>query len=302
MKISRIGEFGLIERIKKSLAPSQIGSDCALIKIGGASYAVTCDILIEDRHFLRGYPPAKVGFKAVSVSVSDIVAAGGRPKFALISIMLPDIQTAYVDGLYRGIKKACEFYGCQVVGGNITASDKIGIDVFMMGEVKKFISRKGGSVGDSIFVTGTLGDSKAGLELIMKKPSRLEKFEEKLIERHLCPEVDLTVSDYLAHRASSAMDVSDGLSSDIFQLFPRSGQKIIIDSKNIPISEELKMFCRKYNYDPTAYALSGGEDYRILFTQSKSKSPYPQIGKVYKGRGFFVDNRKIINTSFDHFK
>lgn len=301
MKISRIGELGLIERIKKSLSPSRIGSDCALIEIGGISHVATCDILIEDKHFLRSYLPEKVGFKSISVNVSDIVAAGGIPKFALISIMLPDIDVSYVDGLYKGIMRACRFYGCQIVGGNIAASEKIGIDVFMIGETKKFISREKAKVGDTIFVTGTLGDSKAGLELIMRKTAKPEGFEKILIEKHLNPDVDLAVSRYLVRHATSAMDVSDGLSSDIFRLFPKSGKKIIIDAGSIPLSKELKMFCRKYKYDPIAYALSGGEDYRILFTQSNKKAPYIKIGTVDKGKGFFIDNIRIKNTSFDHF-
>ncbi len=302
MKMSKLGEFKLIERIKKSLDAPDIGSDCASIVIKGINYLLTCDIILEDKHFLRRYPPEHVGFKAISVNASDIVASGGKPESVLISLMLPNIDHSYVDALYRGINRACKKYGCRVVGGNVTSSDKIGVDVFMMGPAKKFIKRKGARQGDYIYVTGNLGDSKAGMELLMMNKSVYAPFEKILMKRHLKPEIEINISDYLVKNATSAMDISDGLSSDFYQLFDKEKCRVSVDSSLIPLSWELKMFCKKYRHDAVSYALMGGEDYKILFTQKKKNGPFFEIGRVEKGSGIFVDNRKLINTSFQHFR
>lgn len=300
--MSKLGEFGLIERIKKSLKNSDIGSDCAPIVVGGATYLITCDIILEDKHFLRRYPPEFVGFKAISVNASDIIASGGRPQSVLISLILPDIDSTYVEALYRGINRACKKYKCKVVGGNVTSSNKVGVDVFMMGPSKRFIKRKTARSGDYIFVTGNLGDSKAGMELLMMDKPSYAPFEKILMKRHLKPEIEVDISNYLVKNATSSMDISDGLSSDLYQLFDKKKVKISIDSDLIPLSRELKMFCKKYRHDAISYALTGGEDYKILFTQKKKSSPFFNIGKVEKGSGIFVNNRKLKNKSFEHFR
>jgi len=305
-KIADIGEFGLIDKIKRQLGSKIIGDDTAPIVIGGEIYLATCDILLEDQHFLRSYPPEKIGFKAISVNVSDIVASGGKPLWVLVSLLLPNISISYVNKIYEGIKKACLYYHCQVIGGNITSSEKIGIDVFMIGKTKKFISRSGAKIGDLVYTTGSLGDSKAGLELLIKNKKSYENFEKQLIEKHIRPIINIKNSDYISSCATSALDISDGLSSDIFHMSNQSRVGIVIESKNIPLSNNFLRFCKKYNYDPINYSLSGGEDYEILFTlnpKAKAKNPtkYFCIGKVVTKRGVWVDGKKLINKSFSHF-
>ncbi|MFZ6035386.1 MAG: thiamine-phosphate kinase [Patescibacteria group bacterium] len=302
MKISRIGEFGLIERIKKSVGNQAIGSDCAPIVLNGQTYLITCDIMLEGRHFLRRFDPADIGYKSMAVNVSDIVASGGTPQYALVSLILPDIDASYVDGLYKGMKAASKKFGCRIMGGNVSRGDKIGVDIFMVGSAKKFIPRNSCSIGDYIFVTGTLGDSRAGLELLTKKSMRLEAFEKILIRRHLKPEIDINTANYLAKNATSSMDVSDGISSDLYQLFGETKLKVFLSPGKIPLSKEFKMFCKKYRYDAISYAIKGGEDYRILFTQPKKESIYHEIGRVENGRGIFFGQKKIVNESFDHFR
>lgn len=301
-KISGIGEFALIERIKKTIGNEIVGSDTAPIKIGRETYLATCDILLEGRHFLRNYPPEAVGFKAISVNVSDIVASGGRPKFVLISLLLPDLEIAYVDRLYQGMIAACKKYRCQIVGGNTTKSKKIGIDVFVIGRAKKFVGRAILKADQSIFVTGPLGDSRAGRELLKKKKTKLEKFEKALIERHLKPEINLKIGDYISAHAVSSLDISDGLAGDLYRLKGNNKIKISIDSKKIPLSKELLLFCKKYRYDAINYALIGGEDYQILFTEKSKSSSFPKIGTVEKGNGIYLDGNPLQNKGFDHFK
>jgi len=310
--ISSIGEFGLIEKIKRQLGSKIIGDDTAPIVIGGEIYLATCDILLEDQHFLRSYPPEKIGFKAISVNVSDIVASGGKPIWVLVSLLLPDINISYVNKIYEGIKKACLYYHCQVIGGNITSSEKIGIDVFMIGKAKKFMGRSGAKIDDLVYTTGVLGDSKAGLELLLKKKKSYENFEKQLIKKHINPIINIKNSDYISSFATSALDISDGLSSDIFYLSNQSNVGIVIESKKIPLSDSLLRFCKKYNYDPIDYSLSGGEDYEVLFTQNLKSLPaqageirnpkkYFCIGKVVPKRGVWLDDKKLINKSFSHF-
>lgn len=302
MKISKIGEFGLIERIKKVFNNPDIGSDCAPIKIGRDIYLATCDILLEDEHFLRRYPPEMVGFKAIAVNVSDIVASGGKPISVLVSLMLPDVNVDYVDRINKGIKKACDLFRCQVIGGNVTSSEKIGIDIFMLGKAKKFVPRRSAGIGDYVYVTGALGDSKAGLELLLKNKKSLEPYEAVLVERHLKPDIEIKTSDIISRNATSSMDLSDGLSSDIYKLFDENKFKIVLDSSKIPYSAELKTYSEKYRRNALHYALAGGEDYKIMFT-SRTKIPgFFEIGKVRKGRGIYVDNKKLPDKSFDHFR
>lgn len=298
-------EFELIKTIKRVLKSSIIGDDTAPVRVNGRTLVVTNDILLEGRHFLDFFPLDDLGWKAISVNVSDIVASGGRPVFALTSLLLPKNNLRFINKIYASVKKAADFYRCPVIGGNITSSDKLGIDVFMVGKVKTFVSRRKAKPGDALFLTGSVGDSKAGLELLMMKKLRHERFEQTLISRHLKPVIDTGAAGYLARNASASIDISDGLSSDAWRLSEASGVKIEIDSKKIPLSAELIKFCSKYRRDPVFYALSGGEDYKILFAEKPGNGvPYSGqilVGGVSRGRGIFLDGKKIVPSGFDHF-
>ncbi len=306
MRISQIGEFGLIEVLKGILSSPLIGDDTAPIEINSKTLLLTTDCMVEDRHFKRFYAPEVVGWKAISVNVSDVVASGGTALYALVSLALPDVEVAYVKGLYRGIKEACNFYKCQVVGGNITKSEKIAIDVFMLGETDRFVSRSGAKPGDKLYVSGTLGDAKAGLELLLLEKKRYEDFELKLIERHIRPTARVDYIKHIHKYANACIDISDGLSSDVWHLSKMSKVKINIRSDNIPISEELRLFCRKHGKDPLEYALTGGEDYQLLFTHPEDRyNPFLDmkcIGFVEEGSGVYLDGKPLEPMGFDHFR
>ncbi|MFH0979467.1 MAG: thiamine-phosphate kinase [Candidatus Roizmanbacteria bacterium] len=295
-----MNEFQLIDKIKKIVGSDIIGDDTAPIKIGDKTLLLTNDILLEGQHFLDYFPQEFLAWKAISVNVSDIITSGGKPKYVLVSLLLPENKTFLIEKIYQSIKKACQYYHCQVIGGNITKSERLGIDIFMVGETKKFVSRRNAKPGDCVYLTGPIGDSRAGLKLLMMKKNSYELFEKKLIRTHLKPIIDIGLSDCLSKNASAAIDISDGLSSDIYHMANLSKIKIDIDSKKIPLSNELKLFCKKYHYNPINYALSGGEDYQILFTQLIS-SRFFLIGKVSVGKGVFLDGKKLKNRSFDHF-
>ncbi len=305
MRISQIGEFGLIERIREILRSEHIGDDCAHLPLDGRNLLLTTDILLEDVHFLRSAPPEALGWKAVSVNVSDVAASGGRPLWLLISLILPDVEISFVEGLYRGIRDACGFYRCEVVGGNVSRGERIGIDVFLLGESPRPVGRDGARPGDSLFVSGTLGDSRAGLELILMKRKEYEEFELALMERHLRPVARTDYAEHLSANATSAIDVSDGLVADAYHIAERSGVCLEIDPSALPFSEELKLFCEKYGKDPLEYALYGGEDYQILFTHPKGRENpslgMREIGRVVEGSGVRVGGEKVDPEGFRHF-
>ena len=227
-----MNEFKLIDKIKTILKNRVIGDDTAPIIVGNKTLIVTNDILLEGQHFLDYFPIDNLGWKAISVNVSDIAASGGKPKYALISLLLPKSKTHLVKKIYRSIDKACRYYHCQVIGGNITQSGKLGIDVFMIGETKKFVGRRNAKPGDFVYLTGPIGNSKAGLELLMMKKNHYEVFEKKLIERHLKPTININSSE-ISQNSTASVDISDGLSSDIFHIANMSNVRIDINSKNI---------------------------------------------------------------------
>ena len=306
MKVSQIGEFGLIKRIKEILSSSLIGDDTAPISLEKGLYLFTTDCMLEDRHFKKNYPPQAVGWKAVSVNVSDVVASGGEPLYALVSLTLPDVEVSYVENLYEGIKKACEFYKCEVIGGNITKGEKLCVDVFLVGRGSRFVSRTGAKVGDKVYVSGTLGDSRAGLELLLMEKKDYQDFELRLIERHLRPTARIDYIKHVSKYANSCIDISDGLSSDVWHISESSKVRINLERAKIPISNELRLFCKKHGKDPVEYALKGGEDYQLLFTHPQERyNPFldmTEIGSVEEGEGVFLDGEFLFPSGFDHFK
>ncbi|MDQ7083134.1 MAG: thiamine-phosphate kinase [Aquificota bacterium] len=270
----------------------------------GGNLLLTTDLMLEGVHFLRRYPPEAVGWKAISVNVSDMVGNGGTPEWALVSLMLPDVEVSLVERIYEGIKRACDFYGCEVVGGNVSRAERIGVDVFLVGRSERAVGRGGAKPGDSLFVSGTLGDSRAGLELLKMEKESYEDFELTLIERHLRPTARI---DYLRHiqkYTNASMDISDGLVADALHISKRSGVRIDIESSKLPLSEELKRFCDKYRKDPKEYALLGGEDYQLLFTHPRERwNPFldmSEIGTLSEGEGVFVDG-KAVEGGYRHF-
>ena len=304
MRLSDLGEFGLIERLAGILSSDLIGDDCAHVRFGDKTLLLSADSLVEGVHFLRRYPPEAVGWKAVSVNVSDVVGNGGDPKWLLVSLITPDLEVEYLERLYKGVKKACEFYGCEVVGGNVAKSAKLTIDVSIVGVTDRSVGRKGAEVGDGVFVSGTLGDSRAGLELLLMERKNYEDFELALIERHLRPTARTDYSKHISKYANSSMDISDGLVADAEHLSERSGVRIEIFKDKLPLSQELVRFCQKHGKSPYDYALRGGEDYQLLFTHPESRwNPFLDmslIGRVSEGEGVYVDGEPV-SGGYTHF-
>ena len=276
VNIRDIGEFGLIQRIRRWMATSGsdlikgIGDDAAVMEMGDKALLATTDILIEGIHFRRSWIDAySLGKKAILVNLSDIAAMGGTPKYFLVSLGLPkSLPTSYVSQLYRGLKEGAKSSRTDLVGGDTSLSPKIILNIALLGEGRKqnLLFRSGARVGNDLWVSGTLGDSGLGLRMLRKKRAR--GISKKLIERHLSPTPRLQLGQALAnhHLATAMIDVSDGLLIDTSHLLAESGVGVLIFEDKIPLSREYQRFVHLYSRDPYRFALTGGEDYELLFT------------------------------------
>jgi thiamine-monophosphate kinase len=275
-----LGEFGLIKRIRsRSLMRHArvllgIGDDAAVLRPSSHHTLLTTDLLIESVHFdFSLSSPRQIGAKAVLVNASDIAAMGGTPQTVLVSLAVPGpTPVKQVDKLYTGIIEACHEVGADLVGGDTAASPgPTFINVTMTGVVPSGceIRRSGGNPGDLLYVTGTLGDSRAGLSILQSaRKGRHRSFEQYLIRRHLRPIPRIAEGAILAKtRSASAMiDLSDGLSSDVIHLCEESDTGVRIDISRIPVSEQFSAWCRRTRRKPGSEAIRGGEDYELLFS------------------------------------
>ena len=280
-----IGEFGFINRItpgclvRKDRIIRAIGDDAAAFySPPGKLNLVTTDLLVERVHFLRdatsGY---NLGYKAMSVNLSDIAAMGGTPAEAFVSIAIPeDCSLEYLDEFYRGMRMLASECGVNILGGDTTGSKQdlvINISVHGSVDEEEILCRDGAGAGDLICSTGCLGDSRAGLHMILNDISADTPERDKLVRAHLLPRPCLEEGCFLAGHTgvTSAIDVSDGLSSDLGHICDQSRTGAKIFSRRVPVSPELESFSEQFGFDPVEFALSGGEDYTLLFTVSSGK-------------------------------
>ncbi len=285
MKASNLGEFGLIERIRLYLGEPDprvvvgIGDDVAVLEGPGEMLLLaTCDIQVEGVHFLRSLiTPYELGRKALAINLSDIASMGGIPDFALVSLAFPpDTELEFIDELYHGLRDEAAKAGVKIVGGNMARlPERFAVDVFLLGRVERecFLTRRGARPGDLVMVTGTLGDSAAGLALLLRG-IREERFA-PLYRAHLTPEARLREGRVLAlgRLATSAIDLSDGLARDVGHICDESRVGVEIRLADIPLSAELKEAASLLGEDPYRWALAGGEDYQLLFTAPPEKAP-----------------------------
>lgn len=286
MKISELGEFGLIARLARALpSPTSdvvvgIGDDVAVLGADGRYLLATCDIQVEGVHFLRDKTtPHQLGRKVVAINVSDIAAMGGAPKYALISLVLPkETEVAFVDELYAGMQAECARWGINIVGGNMAHSPNgIMVDFFLLGETtpQHLLRRAGARVGDAVLVTGTLGDSAAGLALLMHPETPCaEAHRTAVLQRHLTPTPRLHEGQLAARSAlaTAAIDVSDGLASDIGHICEMSNVGVQLWAEAIPISAATRAVAEALAADPLQWALFGGEDYELILTAPADKA------------------------------
>ncbi len=291
-EISEIGEFGLIDLLKKTARISNestilgIGDDAAVVENGAEYLLISTDALVEGVHFDLSYTPLKhLGYKAMTVNFSDMAAMNGRPYQVVVALGLSNrFSVEAVDELYYGMKLACDKYGVDLVGGDTTSSRSgLFVSVTVLGRVDKdkITYRKGASEKDLICVTGDLGAAFMGLQILEREkqvfsadPNMQPDLESKdyIVERQLKPEARLDfVKELLTLEVvpTSMIDVSDGLASELLHLCKASGLGARIFEEKIPVDRMTYETAREFNLDPITAQLNGGEDYELLFTVSQ---------------------------------
>ena len=279
MNINRIGEFGLINLLAQNTIfdPTTvavgIGDDAAaLLPSPGKIQLVTTDMLVETVHFdLITTTACQLGHKAIAVNLSDIAAMGGTPQHVLVSIALPKkTETAFVLELYEGMKKICREFKVNIVGGDTVKSpDRLVINITAMGEVNSshLVKRSGAKPGDVVAITGTLGNSAAGLEILTAGLTERFSFSKTLTDAHLVPMPQVSLGISLAAAGATSMDdVSDGLANESHEIAAASQVGIELYADKIPLSHETILAAQHFNKSPLDYALYGGEDFQLLFT------------------------------------
>lgn len=267
------GEFDLIARYFNRYRTARqdvqlgIGDDCALLTVTDKQQiAVSTDTLVEGIHFLKTISPADLGYKALAVNLSDLAAMGADPAWVSLALTLPEVNTDWLEAFSDSLFEQLDYYGMQLIGGDTTRGP-LSMTLTIQGLVPagRALMRSGARVGDWIFVTGTLGDSAAGLAILQDRLAvNDDKASQALIKRHLRPQPRVLQGQALRQLASSAIDISDGLISDLRHILKASDCGARIDLDLLPYSQEMQQYV-----DPeqaVKWALTGGEDYELCFT------------------------------------
>ncbi|MBI3807718.1 MAG: thiamine-phosphate kinase [Nitrospirae bacterium] len=289
---STIHEFDLIHALHQqysrriSSVIQGIGDDAAVITSRAGQWTVlTTDLLTEGVHFdLRTATMTDIGFRAAIANLSDIAAMGATPQYLLVSLAVPRTGASrQVHQLYRGMMAACRPHRVGLIGGDTSASSGAWfLSLTLVGIVppRKALFRSGARIGDGLYVTGTIGDSLAGLRLLNEPPPRASRHpstavlstrhRQFLTGRHLRPTARVAEGQWLStHRfATSAIDISDGLSGDLRHICEESHVGVELDLGTLPLSPACRAYAASRKLDPVDLALTGGEDYELLFTVS----------------------------------
>lgn len=305
-----IKEFALIQALRRRFAQKGpplirgIGDDAAVIAASPTQWwHITTDLLAEGVHFdWSTASPKSVGYRAAMANLSDLAAMGAVPRYLLTSLAVPTMfESAQVYELYEGLMKACRRHGVRLVGGD-TSSSKAGLflSITLIGTTaaRRALFRHGARVGDRIFVTGTLGDSLAGLQLLMRdktprvtqsdSPPLRKSHREFLVNRHLHPTARLAEGQWLntAQLATAAIDLSDGLSGDLRHICEESRVGAELDLGTLPISPACRAYAELCGLPPVQLALTGGEDYELLFTTPANNQS--TVERQARARGYHL--------------
>lgn len=278
-----LSEFQFLENLKTKYGLKKIGDDCAVLpKDSRTDLVITTDLLVEDIDFRLEWSRAEfIGHKALAVSLSDVAAMGANPVWSMVSIGVPEIiwKTDFVEKFYEGYLNLAKKYGVELVGGDVSKTpDKIVIDSIAAGEVKKgkAFLRSGAKAGDLLYVTGKLGGAALALQLL-KNGEKFEKSDHKnLLLRQLAPNPQTEIGQILGEKnlATAAIDLSDGLSSDLTHICKASRTGAKIFAEKIPVEFKISDF-KTADFeieDEISFALGGGEDFELLFTVNPKKN------------------------------
>jgi len=317
-EISSLGEFGLIEHLTKNIELQNassivgVGDDAAVIDHFGKQTVITSDMLVEGVHFDLMYTPLKhLGYKSVIVNLSDIYAMNATPTQIILNIAISNrFSIEALDEFYSGVYTACEKYGVDLIGGDTSSSHKgFIISVTAIGEVTpdQYVKRNTAKQGDLVCVSGDLGGAYIGLlflerekKIYLENPNIQPDLESEsyVIGRLLRPEARKDIIEFFEKEKitpHSMMDISDGLSSEILHISNQSDLGCVIYEERLPIADEMKNAAYKFQIDPTACALSGGEDYELLFTIDQNDYDKIKLNEDISVIGYMTEREKGTN-------
>ena len=343
MKLSQIGELSLLEHIRRTFSRTAkdiivgIGDDAAVINPSGKRILFTTDMMAEGVHFdLRFVTAYQLGFKLISVNVSDIYAMAGKPSYVLITIAVHHTtRTEFINNFFQGVEAALKLYKIVLIGGDVSSAvNDIALSATVIGYAENVIQRSGARAGDRLYVTGPLGDSACGLALLKQIGSTVPlqvtrsvtglkqavgyrklrsflsrqglswKMTEPLLRRHLMPEAKMPKQ--WRRNATAMIDVSDGLLIDLSRLCNESRVGARLYEEKIPISAEMNKAASCLGLSPLTLALSGGEDYELLFTAPPEKKVKAlHIGDITESKRIIVNSagneRPFSAEGYQHF-
>ncbi|MCX6296613.1 MAG: thiamine-phosphate kinase [Bacteroidetes bacterium] len=317
-ELSSLGEFGLIKHltqfieIKNESTIKGVGDDAAVIDYKGKQTVISTDMLVEGVHFDLAYVPLKhLGFKSVSVNLSDIYAMNATPKQITISLAISNrFSVEAMEELYEGIGMACKKHNVDIVGGDTTTSKSgLVISITAIGEADpdELVFRNGAKEGDLLCVTGDLGAAYVGLQLLerekqifMESPGVQPDLggNDYILERQLKPEARKDIPVLLKKlevKPTSMIDISDGLASEILHISSQSNVGCNLFEEKIPIDPSTYNMAREFNMDPTICALNGGEDYELLFTIDQSDFPKVKANPDITVIGHMTNSKDGVN-------
>lgn len=298
-----MGEFELIDKyFKFSGADPEVslgvGDDCALLELAaGMQWAISCDLLVKDRHFFADVDPFLLGQKALAVNLSDLAACGARPRAFTLSLSIPSVDEPWLEGFSRGLAQMSSRFECPLVGGDTTQGPLL-IGITVMGEVPRgqALLRRGAQAGDDLYVSGTLGDARAALLALQGQWSLPPNVLGELKARLESPTPRVALGQRLRGLASAAMDLSDGLNGDLEKMMKASGMRALVKTDWIQQSAAMSPALQTLSFEQRLEVVaSGGDDYELLFAAPKScqvriqalsdelQLPLTRVGEVMEG-------------------
>ena len=299
-----------------------VGDDAAILAAApGVEWLATVDMMVEGRHFLAGADPRHLGHKLMAVNLSDIAAMGGRPRFALLAVALPADDSAWLAAFSQGLYALADTHGVDVVGGDTTRGPR-NLCLTLLGDVPAgtALRRSGACAGDDVYVSGTLGDAMLALAAIEGRTAIAAPALAGLRARLDAPAPRVALGQALRGVASSAIDVSDGLSGDLGHLLERSGVGAVVELASLPRSAVLDAKLRSAERDAAlTWLVAGGDDYELCFTAPASRREgvaaasraagvaVARIGRIVAGDALVVHDERgqplaPLPRGFDHFR
>tara|TARA_B100000900_G_C20532084_1_gene696775 strand:+ start:130 stop:1080 length:951 start_codon:yes stop_codon:yes gene_type:complete len=310
-------EFLILQKFFKSLGSQYNdssgvlvgpGDDAGLFSVKNSELVFSTDVSNENIHFPKKLDPELIAYRACAVAASDIAACGASLKWLSISLVTPNKSLDWLQKFAKGIENFTKNYRVPVIGGDLVSGKECSISIGVCGEVKKnvFLSRKGAKIGDSVYVTGKLGLAKLGLELSLRKKSKLSTLEKESLKKFLEPKIQILLGINLRKIANSCIDISDGLLGDLNHICEESQVGARIDKELIPYAGSFEE------------AMTWGDDYELCFTvpQNKEKkldeirkkieTKFCKIGQIISGKGIKIfDHQQEITlkkTGYNHFR